>query len=143
MNCWRYWPECGWTVDRQPGISLRGGGQYDKMTLFPANILHPAKDGEYLWRTGRKQDVNRIFLDPVMRWSDYAALRAVAGYPAAEQEPGRYLIHCTAYLEEPLRDYTRPLNPGGITLAPESVYTELFSGHWGYQWPVASSDCAG
>ncbi len=64
--------------------------------------------------------------DPVMRWRDYAALRAVAGYPAAEQEPGRYLIHCTAYLEEPLRDYTRPLNLGGITLAPGSVYTEHF-----------------
>lgn len=30
--------------------------------------------------------------DPVIRYSDYAALRAIAGYPAAEMEPGQYLI---------------------------------------------------
>lgn len=64
--------------------------------------------------------------DAVLRWSDYAALRAIAGYPAAEQEPGRYLIHCMPYLEEPLRDYTWSLNLGAVSLTPGSVYTEPF-----------------
>ena len=62
--------------------------------------------------------------DPVLRWSDYAALRSIAGYPAVEPEPGRYLIHCMAYLEEPLRNYGQPVTLGGITLSPGSVYTE-------------------
>ena len=62
--------------------------------------------------------------DPVLRWSDYAALRSIAGYPAVESEPGRYLIHCMAYLEEPLRNYGQPVTLGGITLSPGSVYTE-------------------
>ncbi len=62
--------------------------------------------------------------DPVLRWSDYAALRSIAGYPAVEPEPGRYLIHCMTYLEEPLRNYGQPVTLGGITLSPGSVYTE-------------------
>lgn len=65
--------------------------------------------------------------DPVLRWSDYAALRSIAGYPAAEMEPGRYLIHCMAYLEEPLQDYDQPITLGDITLTPGNVYTEHLS----------------
>ena len=37
--------------------------------------------------------------DMVMKYSDYAALRAIAGYPEARPEPGQYLIHCINYLE--------------------------------------------
>lgn len=69
--------------------------------------------------------------DPVLRWSDYAALRSVAGYPAVEMEPGRYLIHCMTYLEEPLRDYDQPVTLGNITLTPGSVYTEHLSQSFG------------
>ena len=65
--------------------------------------------------------------DPVLRWSDYAALRSIAGYPAVEMEPGRYLIHCMTYLEEPLRDYDQPITLGNLTLIPGSVYTEHLS----------------
>ena len=50
--------------------------------------------------------------DPILRWSDYAALRAIAGYPAVELEPGQYLIHCITYLEDTLRDYTQPITLG-------------------------------
>lgn len=65
--------------------------------------------------------------DPVLRWSDYAALRSIAGYPEVEMEPGRYLIHCMTYLEEPLRDYNQPITLGDVTLTPGNVYTEHLS----------------
>ena len=69
--------------------------------------------------------------DPVLRFSDYTALRAIAGYPAVEPEQGRYLIHCMTYLEEPLQNYTQALTLGGITLTPGSVYTEHLSQSYG------------
>lgn len=69
--------------------------------------------------------------DPVLSWSDYAALRSIAGYPAVEMEPGRYLIHCMTYLEEPLRDYDQPITLGNLTLSPGSVYTEHLSQSFG------------
>lgn len=69
--------------------------------------------------------------DPVLCWSDYAALRRVAGYPPVEMEPGRYLIHCMTYLEEPLRDYDQPIALGNVTLIPGKVYTEHLSQSFG------------
>ncbi len=69
--------------------------------------------------------------DPILRWSDYAALRAIAGCPAVEPEPGRYLIHCMTYLEEPLRNYDQSVTLGNITLSPGSVYTEHLSQGFG------------
>lgn len=65
--------------------------------------------------------------DPVLRWSDYAALRAVAGYRTVELKPGQYLFHCMAYLEETLADYREPLTLGDVTLQPGGVYTEHLS----------------
>lgn len=62
--------------------------------------------------------------DPVIRYSDYAALRAIAGYPAAGMEPGQYLIHCVKYLSEPLGKFEQPVTVGGRTLIPGGVYTE-------------------
>ena len=69
--------------------------------------------------------------DPILRWSDYAALRSIAGYPAVEPEPGQYLIHCMTYLEEPLRDYDQSIIVGSVTLSPGSVYTEHLSQSFG------------
>lgn len=69
--------------------------------------------------------------DPILRWSDYAALRSIAGYSSAEPEPSRYLIHCMTYLEEPLRNYDQPIALGNITLSPGSVYTEHLSQSFG------------
>ena len=62
--------------------------------------------------------------DPILRWSDYAALRAIAGYSAVELKPGQYLIHCITYLEETLRGYTQPITFGETTLTPGGIYTE-------------------
>lgn len=65
--------------------------------------------------------------DPVLRYSDYAALRSIAGYPAVELQEGQYLFHCMTYLEGPLRAYDRPLTVGGWELQPGGVYTEHLS----------------
>lgn len=69
--------------------------------------------------------------DPVLCWSDYAALRQIAGYPPVEMEPGRYLIHCMTYLEESLGDYHQPIVLGNVTLTPGNVYTEHLSQSFG------------
>ena len=65
--------------------------------------------------------------DPVLRYSDYAALRSIAGYPAVELEEGQCLFHCMTYLEDALRDYVQPMTFGDVTLQPGGVCTEHFS----------------
>jgi len=65
--------------------------------------------------------------EPVLRWSDYAALRSIAGYRTAELKEGQYLIHCMTYLEGPLKAYKEPLTLGGVTLQPGGLYTEPLS----------------
>lgn len=65
--------------------------------------------------------------DPVLRYSDYAALRAIAGYRTVELKEGQYLFHCMTYLEEALKAYQEPLTLGEVTLRPGGVYTEHLS----------------
>ncbi len=78
---------------------------------------------DYVERMG--EDYHRYFdRDPVLRYSDYAALRAIAGYPPVELKPGEYLIHCRAYLEKRLTGYTKPISLGGASLIPGGVHTE-------------------
>ena len=78
---------------------------------------------DYVERMG--EDYHRYFdRDPVLRYSDYAALRAIAGYPPVELKPGEYLIHCRAYLEKHLTGYTQPISLGGASLIPGGVHTE-------------------
>lgn len=67
--------------------------------------------------------------DPLMAYSDYAALRAMLGYPQAPAQPGRYLIHCMEYLENTLANCDTDISLGGNTLSPGSIYTEPFSQH--------------
>ena len=69
--------------------------------------------------------------DPVLRYSDYAALRAIAGYRAVELEPGQYLLHSMTYLAGPLRSYDRPVTLGGQALTPGGLYTEHLSQSYG------------
>ena len=78
---------------------------------------------DYVERMG--EDYYRYFdRDPVLRYSDYAALRTIAGYPPVELKPGEYLIHCRAYLEKHLTGYTQPISLGGASLIPGGVHTE-------------------
>ncbi len=62
--------------------------------------------------------------DPILRWSDYAALRSIAGYPPVELGEDQYLVHCISALEKDARGYTRPISPGGVTLELGGVHTE-------------------
>jgi len=69
--------------------------------------------------------------DLVLRYSDYAALRTMLGYPEVSLEPGTYLLHCMTYLEPVLREYGQPITVGGTMLTPGGVYTELL---YQYGW---------
>lgn len=66
--------------------------------------------------------------DTVMTAGDYAALRAMVGYPpAAPVEPGTYAIHCMPYLGPLMEGYDETVTVGGVRLAPSEVYTEHFT----------------
>ncbi len=70
--------------------------------------------------------------DPVLCWSDYAALRALAGYPAVEPPgSGQFLIHCMSYLAGPLGKYQEALLVGETALSPGGIYTEHLSQSYG------------
>ncbi len=70
--------------------------------------------------------------DPVLRWSDYAALRSIAGYPEVEPPgPGQCLIHCMPYLAGPLGSYQEALLVGETSLSPGGLYTERLSQSYG------------
>ncbi len=69
--------------------------------------------------------------DPILSYSDYAALRSIAGCKTAELKEGQYLIHCMTYLEPCLKEYTQPLVLGNTSLTPGDIYTEhLAQGGW-------------
>ncbi len=69
--------------------------------------------------------------DAVLRYSDYAALRSMAGYQTVELKEGQYLIHCMAYLEGLLKDYHQPLILGDTALPLGGIYTEHLSQSYG------------
>lgn len=69
--------------------------------------------------------------DPVLRYSDYTALRAIAGYPPVELKPGTYLIHCWPYLEQHMAGYARPVSLGGAKLTLGAIHTERLMQNYG------------
>ncbi len=62
--------------------------------------------------------------DLVLRYSDYAALRRMLGYPEAALEPGSCLVHCMPYLEKAVKKYDRPVVVDGVELTLAGVYVE-------------------
>lgn len=69
--------------------------------------------------------------DTVMKYSDYAALRAMLGYPEVSLEHDGYLIHSALYLQDLMEDYDLPVTIEGNTLMPQGVHTEYFNQ---YMW---------
>ncbi|MBD5525605.1 MAG: ABC transporter permease [Lachnospiraceae bacterium] len=65
--------------------------------------------------------------DTMMKYSDYAALRAMLGYPEATLEPGKYLIHCASYIKEYLEDYDTDVTSNEERLTQGNIYTENFN----------------
>ncbi|NBH80726.1 ABC transporter permease [Clostridiaceae bacterium] len=88
--------------------------------------VYQAEDSRVMdYVEGMGEDYHRYLdRDPVLRYSDYAALRAIAGYPPVELKPGEYLVHCRAYLEKHLSGYTQPISLGGDSLTPGGVHAE-------------------
>lgn len=68
--------------------------------------------------------------DPLMAYSDYAALRKMLGYSEATLEPGHYIIHCMVYLGDLMEGYGQTVSVDGTCLSPGSVYTEYFTQIW-------------
>ena len=76
--------------------------------------------------------------DMVMKYSDYAALRAMLGYPQAVMEPGQYLVHCMPWLKNAIEKYSLSAEYDTSViytkekLAQGNVYTEIFNQYlWG------------
>ena len=69
--------------------------------------------------------------DPVIRYSDYTVLRAVAGYQSVILEPGQYLIHCTTDFRKRLKDAAKPLVIGDTILQPAGIHTENLMQQYG------------
>lgn len=69
--------------------------------------------------------------DPVIRYSDYAALRAIAGYETVALESGQYLIHCNMDLKKWFGSYQKPVTIGDVTLDAGGIYTEYLMQKFG------------
>ena len=65
--------------------------------------------------------------DLLLRYSDYAALRSLLGYPPVELGRGEYLIHAMPYLEKDLERCPSTLTLGGAALERRGIYTEQFN----------------
>ena len=62
--------------------------------------------------------------DTWMKFSDYAALRSMLGYPAVTMTSGEYLIHCVPYQKSVVAACAQPIAIDGAMLRPGSIHTE-------------------
>ena len=62
-----------------------------------------------------------------MKFSDYAALRSMLGYPDVTLEPGEYLIHCVPWQKSAVTACAQPVTVDGATLQPGSIHTETLN----------------
>ena len=62
--------------------------------------------------------------DTWMRFSDYAALRSMLGYPEVTLDPGKYLIHCVPYQKPTIAACAQPIEVNGLVLHSGNIYTE-------------------
>lgn len=105
---------------------IRGNIQVEQSVEYQVYLSHSPAVRDYV----ESQTVYYYYnydQDPVLRYSDYAVLRSIAGYPAVELQEGQYLFHCMTYLEDALRAYDQPVSLGDFTLQPGGVCTEHFS----------------
>lgn len=100
-------------------VPIRESRQYDIYRGETMQVTNYVIANERYWES--------FGYDTLMKESDYRALRAMLGYSPVTLEPGRYLIHCMAYLEKSMESYTEPLTIGGRTLLPGGIRTENFT----------------
>lgn len=65
--------------------------------------------------------------DQLMRYSDYAKLREMSGYPAVPLEQGTYILHCMEYITPIMAEYPDDLLVGGRALRLGSAQNEGFT----------------
>lgn len=65
--------------------------------------------------------------DTWMKFSDYAALRSMLGYPDVTLEPGEYLIHCVPWQKNAVTACAQTIAVDGATLLPGSIHTETLN----------------
>lgn len=65
--------------------------------------------------------------DTWMKFSDYAALRSMLGYPDVTLKPGEYLIHCVPWQKSSVTACAQPVTVDGATLQPGSIHTETLN----------------
>ncbi len=65
--------------------------------------------------------------DTWMKFSDYAALRSMLGYPYVAMKPDEYLIHCVPWQKSAVTACAQTIAIGGATLQPGSVHTETLN----------------
>ncbi len=65
--------------------------------------------------------------DTWMKFSDYAALRSMLGYPYVAMKPDEYLIHCVPWQKSAVTACAQTIGIGGATLQPGSVHTETLN----------------
>ncbi len=120
----------GGQPDPEPYLSYIGENiPVEQERLYPVCMTGKTQLQDYLEDAYYNYDYDS---DPVLRWSDYAALRTLAGYPAVEPPgPGRYLIHCMPYLAGPLGAYPEALLVGQTALSLSGLYTEHLSQSYG------------
>ncbi len=120
----------GERLDPGPYLSYIGENiPVERERLYPVCLTGKTQLQDYL--EGAYYN-NGYGSDPVLRWSDYAALRALAGYPAVEPPgPGQCLIHCMPYLAGPLGTYQEAILVGDSALSPGGLYTEHLSQSYG------------
>lgn len=65
--------------------------------------------------------------DQLMRYSDYAALRAMLGYEPATMGKNEYIVHCMEHLKPALEGYDGKLAVGGTELERGGMYNEVLT----------------
>lgn len=65
--------------------------------------------------------------DQLMRYSDYAALRAMLGYEPVTMGKNEYIVHCMEHLKPALESYDEKLAVGGAELVRGGMYNEVLT----------------
>ena len=119
------------------GIGEKGRDADDYREYIEKNIPLTTSHSYFVWQGENMQvmdyveknaDYYRNYdCDTVMKYSDYAILRNMLGYPEVFLNPGEYLIHCQPYLKDLLENYEETITVGENTFRPGGVRAEDFN----------------
>lgn len=104
----------------------------ERKLLYPLYANNNQQLHEYIEKTANPAFFEDTGTAPdlLMRYSDYAALRSLAGYKTVPLPEGKYLIHCIPYLRPRLEHYKETVLAGNQRLAYGGIYSEAFHLLW-------------